>query len=74
MKKAKAISAIVLPVLLVVAILAVSAYAKGKPPKPEPIEVSITGDITGVGDPATMAIDFGEGDFTGLAAVPHAQR
>ena len=37
MKKVKVVSAIVLPVLLIVGILAVSAYAKGKPPKPEPI-------------------------------------
>ena len=78
MRKVKVVSAIVIPVLLVMGTLVVSVYAE-KPPsppgqsKPEPIEVSITGAIIGVGEdniidgtgnPATMAIDFSD-NFTG---------
>ena len=77
--KVKVILSIILPVLLITGILAVSGHAKKplSPPgqsKPEPVLVSITGSITGVGtdgdidgtgNPATMAIHF-SGNFTGF--------
>ena len=44
MKKAKVVSAIILPVLLIVGLIAASVYAKR--PEPKPVEVSITGAIT----------------------------
>jgi len=62
MKRATVVSAIVLSVLLVVAILAVSAHA-GKPPSPpglsKPVQITVSGDINGNGsDAADMAITF----------------
>ncbi|MFH1717328.1 MAG: hypothetical protein ABIF19_08265, partial [Planctomycetota bacterium] len=62
MKKAKVVSAIVLSVVLVAAILAVSAHA-GKPPSPpglsKTVVISVSGAIEGSGtDAANMAISF----------------
>ena len=78
MRKVKVVSVIILSVLLIVGLFAVSGDARPKSPlgqsKPEPIEVSITGAIIGVGEdniidgtgnPATMAIHF-SGNFTGI--------
>ena len=58
MKKVKVVSATVLSVLLIMGTLVVSVYAKGKPPKPEPIQISVSGTIVGIGDPAHMRIEF----------------
>ncbi|MFC1766490.1 hypothetical protein ACFL6U_30970 [Planctomycetota bacterium] len=69
MKKAKLSSAVVLSIILVVGVLAMSAYAaKGgaKGPKEEPVlaYVTVSGDIQGggdaaTGDPKSIAITFG---------------
>lgn len=63
MKKEKVVSAIVLPVLVVVGILAVSVYAKGKPSSPpglsKQVLITVSGDIKGSGfDAADMDISF----------------
>ena len=66
MRKAKVVSAIVLPVFLIVGILAVSVYAKGKPPKPKPIldYVDVTGGIEGnYNNPAEISIEFLDDSF-----------
>ena len=66
MKRAKLVSAIILPVFLVVGILAVSAYAKGKPPKPEPVldYVDIMGGIEGhCNNSAEISIEFLDDSF-----------
>ena len=66
MKRAKLVSAIILPVFLVVGILAVSAYAKGKPPKPEPVldYVDIIGGIEGhYNNSAEISIKFLDSSF-----------
>ena len=59
MKKVKVISAIILPVLLIVGILAVSGHAD-KPDSPPGLSktVEVTGDIVGTGDPAGMRVTF----------------
>lgn len=63
MKAARVVSMVCVPVLLVVAILAVSAYAD-KPPsppglsKPEPVIVQIAGAIEGTGAFTNIAIEF----------------
>jgi hypothetical protein len=65
MKAARVVSAIVLPVLLVMAILAVSVYA-GKPPSPpgrskqKPVLVSVAGAIVGIGAPTSIAIELSD--------------
>jgi len=68
MKAAKVVSAIVLPVLLIMAILAVSVYAV-KPPSPPGLSklviVSLTGAITGTGEFANIEIELSE-DFKGI--------
>lgn len=66
MKKVKVVSATVLSGLLIVGILAVSAYAKGKPPKPEPIldYVNITGGIEAhCNNSAEISIEFLDDSF-----------
>ena len=61
MKKVKVVSATVIPILLIVGILAVSVYAD-KPPSPpglsKPVQISVSGAIEGIGDPAHMGIEF----------------
>ena len=63
MKKVKVILPIILPVLLIMGTLAVSGHAK-KPPsppglsKPEPVLISVTGDIWGTGHPTDMDVGF----------------
>lgn len=70
MKKVKVVSAIVLPVLLIMGAFVVSVYAD-KPPSPpglsKPVQISVSGAIEGIGDPAHMGIEFIDtfGDDTG---------
>ena len=66
MKKAKVVSAIALSAILILGVLAASVYAKGKPPKPEPILdfVDITGGIEGRCDnSAEISIEFLDDSF-----------
>lgn len=61
MKKVKVVLSVVLPVLLIIGTFAVSGHAD-KPPSPpgqsEPVQISVSGAIEGIGDPAHMGIEF----------------
>ena len=61
MDKVKVVSAIVVPVLLILGALVVSVHAD-KPPSPpglsKPVQISVSGAIEGIGDPAHMGIKF----------------
>ncbi|MFH1716951.1 MAG: hypothetical protein ABIF19_06340 [Planctomycetota bacterium] len=65
MKKAKVVSAIVLPVLLIVGTLVVSGHA-GKPqpePEPQPAQISVSGAIQGEGNPCAIKVTLVDPSF-----------
>ncbi|MFH1718420.1 MAG: hypothetical protein ABIF19_13785 [Planctomycetota bacterium] len=66
MRKVKVVTAAIVAVPLVAGMLVLSTYAKGKPPKPEPVlaYVDITGGIEGNCDnPAEISIEFLDDSF-----------
>lgn len=72
MKKVKVILPIILPILLIMGILAVSGHAEkpGSPPgqskpkpKQEPILISVTGAIEGIGDPYEISVALVDTSF-----------
>jgi hypothetical protein len=74
MRKAKVISPIILPILLIVGLLAIQGHAAkpGSPPgqsKPEPVPVNISviGAIEGQGNPEEIGIEFVDASFGSLA-------
>jgi hypothetical protein len=68
MRKARAVPAIVLSVLLVGGILVVSVLAKppsSPPGQREPAIVSLTGPVTGIGAFANIELELWDGEFQG---------